>query len=310
MAEIVISEFMDENAVAELGASFDVLYDKTLVDRPGDLLAALPGCRALIVRNRTQVRGGLLEAAQGLRVVGRLGVGLDNIDCAGCRARGIAVVPATGANNVAVAEYVLTALLLLARGCHAGTGTVAAGEWPRERMVGGEICGKTLGLVGFGGIAREVAARARPCGMRIMAYDPYLPADAPDWERLGVEAAPLDALLSRADAVSLHVPLTADTRGLFDAARLAGMKPGAFLVNTSRGGIVDEAALADALASGHLGGAMADVFAQEPLPAGSPLATAPNCVLTPHIAGVTRESNVRVSSVVARKVAAVLRGEA
>ena len=224
MAEIVISEFMDEAAVADLRASFDVLYDKTLVDRPEELAAAAAGCRALIVRNRTQVRGALLEGAH-LRVVGRLGVGLDNIDCKACRERGIAVIPATGANNTAVAEYVLAGLLMLARGCYCGTFAVAAGSWPRERMVGGEISGKVLGLVGFGGIARDVALRARACGMRVMAYDPFLPVDAPDWEKLGVEPVMLETLLAEADAVSLHVPLTPDTRQLFDAGRLARMKP-------------------------------------------------------------------------------------
>ena len=305
MAEIVISEFMDEAAVADLRASFDVLYDKTLVDRPEELAAAAAGCRALIVRNRTQVRGALLEGAR-LRAVG----GLDNIDCKACRERGIAVIPATGANNTAVAEYVLAGLLMLARGCYCGTFAVAAGSWPRERMVGGEISGKVLGLVGFGGIARDVALRARTCGMRVMAYDPFLPADAPDWEKLGVEPVTLETLLAEADAVSLHVPLTPDTRQLFDAGRLARMKPGAVLINTARGGIVEEAALADALRSGRLAGAMVDVFEKEPLPADSPLADVPNCLLTPHLAGVTRESNVRVSAVVARKVAECLRGAA
>lgn len=309
MAEIVITEFMDEAAVAELQASFDVLYDKTLVDRPEALAAAAEGSRALIVRNRTQVRGALLEGTR-LRVVGRLGVGLDNIDCEACRTRGIAVIPATGANNTAVAEYVLAGLLMLARGCYGGSAAVAAGAWPRERMVGGEIAGKTLGLVGFGGIAREVAARARVCGMRVMACDPFLAPDAPDWERLGVEPATMEALLAAADVVSLHVPLTPDTRHLFDEERLAGMKAGAFLINTARGGIVDEIALAAALDSGRIAGAMVDVFEKEPLPAESPLADAPNCILTPHIAGVTRESNVRVSAVVARKVAECLRGDA
>lgn len=309
MAEIVISEFMDEAAVAELGASFDVLYDKTLVDRPEALAEAAAGCRALIVRNRTQVRGALLDGAN-LRVVGRLGVGLDNIDCAACRERGIAVIPATGANNVAVAEYVLAGLLMLLRGCYGASASVAAGEWPRERLVGREIAGKTLGLVGFGGIAREVAARARACGMRVIAHDPFLPADAPEWERYGVRAVGLDGLLAEADAVSLHVPLTPETRHLIDAARLGMMKPGAVFVNAARGGVADEEALAGALVSGRLAGALVDVFEKEPLKAASPLAQAPNCILTPHIAGVTQESNVRVSSLVARKVAEALRGDA
>ena len=172
-------------------------------------------------------------------------------------------------------------------------------------MVGGEISGKVLGLVGFGGIARDVALRARACGMRVMAYDPFLPAGAPGWGKTGGGPGALETLLAEADAVSLHVPLTPDTRQLFDAGRLARMKPGAVLINTARGGIVEEAALADALRSGRLAGAMVDVFEKEPLPA-----DVPNCLLTPQIAGVTRESNVRVSAVVARKVAECLRGAA
>lgn len=307
MAEIVISEFMDAVAVDGLRKEFDVEYDKSLVDRPEDLAAGLGDCRALIVRNRTQVRGALLESAPRLRVVGRLGVGLDNIDLAACRERGITVIPATGANNVSVAEYVLAGLLMLARGCYDRTQEVAAGRWPRESMVGGEIGGRTLGLVGFGGIARDVAVRARAFGMRVIASDPFLPETSPAWTEFGVTPVSLDALLAEADAVSLHVPLTPDTRHLLDAGRIASMKCGAFIINTSRGGIVDETALAKALHAGVLGGAMIDVFEREPLPAGSPLADAPRCILTAHIAGVTRESNVRVSSLVAEKVAAALK---
>lgn len=279
MAEIVISEFMDEAAVADLRASFDVLYDKTLVDRPEELAAAAAGCRALIVRNRTQVRGALLEGAR-LRAVGRLGVGLDNIDArpAGTGHRGYSGHRREqhGGGRICARR-----LLMLARGCYCGTFAVAAGSWPRERMVGGEISGKVLGLVGFGGIARTWRCAPVPVGCGSWAYDPFLPADAPDWEKLGVEPVTLETLLAEADAVSLHVPLTPDTRQLFDAGRLARMKPGAVLINTARGGIVEEAALADALRSGRLAGAMVDVFEKEPLPAGSPLADVPNCLLTP-----------------------------
>ena len=309
MAQIVITEFMDEASVRELKKSFDVLYDKTLVDKPEELAKEVAHCQALIVRNRTQVRGALLEKATGLRVVGRLGVGLDNIDVVACKDRGIQVIPATGANNIAVAEYVLAGLLMLTRGCYGNSAQVAAGTWPREQMVGGEIFGRTLGLVGFGGIAREVATRALACGMKIAAYDPFLPADAPQWAEYSATPLSLDELLACSDAVSLHIPLTPDTRNLFNAEQLGKMKAGAVLVNTSRGNIVDEAALAAALQSGALGGAMVDVFSKEPLPAGSPLADAPNCLLTAHIAGVTHESNVRVSSLVAEKVAAALQGE-
>ena len=302
MTDIVISEFMDEAAVAELASRHTVVYDKTLVDRPEELLRHTAAARALIVRNRTQVRGALLDAGHRLVAIGRLGVGLDNIDVAACKARGIAVLPATGANDIAVAEWAVTTILMLLRGAYAASAEVAGGAWPRERLMGREVYGKTLGLVGFGAIARETAARARAFGMTVMAADPFVADSDPAWQAHGVAKVGLDALLASADAVSLHVPLTEETRGLFDAARLAAMKPGAVLVNAARGGVVDEAALADALAAGQLAGAALDVFDSEPLKAGSPLAGVPNLILTPHIAGVTAESNVRVSAVTAANV--------
>ena len=297
MADIVISEFMDEAAIRDLLPGRDVLYDAKLVDRPADLAAALADARALVVRNRTQVRGALLEAAPQLRVVGRLGVGLDNIDLEACKARGIAVCPATGANDVAVAEWAITAMLVLLRGAWSATPQVIAGEWPRMSTIGREASGKTLGLVGLGGIARETATRAAALGLRICAADPLLPADHPAWKL--ADRVTLDELVRRSDVISLHVPLTSETRGLFDAARLGAMRRGAILLNAARGGIVDEAALAASLRSGHLGGAALDVFAQEPLDAaqGATFAGVPNLLLTPHIAGVTDESNVRVSHV-------------
>lgn len=310
MSKIVISEFMDEASVAALRTEFDVLYDKNLQQKPQELLAAMADCAALIVRNKTQVRGELLAAATSLRVVGRLGVGLDNIDVTACKARNIAVIPATGANSVSVAEYVLASLLMLARTCYHDSASVAQGTWPRERMVGGEIFGKTLGLVGFGGIAREVAVRAKACGMTLVGYDPFLNNDSPVWAEYDVQPLTLEALLAQCHAVSLHIPLTDDTRMLFNAQRLRAMRPGAVLVNTARGGIVDEDALAAALEDGHLGGAALDVFAAEPLAAGTAIgkaALAGLCILTAHIGGVTQESNVRVSSVVAEKVAKALK---
>lgn len=305
--KILVSEFMDEAAVGALRERFDVLYDPTLVERRAELLARLAEVPALIVRNRTRVDAVLLAAAPKLRIVGRLGVGLDNIDVPACRARGIEVVPATGANALAVAEYVIATAMVLLRGAYLSTGQVMAGEWPRARLSEGrESAGKTLGLVGFGGIGRLTAKLAQALGMGVIAYDPLLPAADPVWAETGVGRRELDALLAEADAVSLHVPLTDETRGLLEGARLARMKPGAVLINTARGGIVDEAALARALREGHLAGAALDVFAQEPLHAGSPLAGAPNLILTPHIGGVTRESNARVSTLIAEKVAAFL----
>jgi (S)-sulfolactate dehydrogenase len=307
--KIVISEFMDEAAVASLARRFDVRYDPTLVERRADLAAGLADADALIVRNRTQVDADLLGHAPRLRVVGRLGVGLDNIDLAACEARAIAVIPATGANALAVAEYVVCTVMLMLRGAYASTPAVAAGKWPRAALgEGRETAGKTLGVVGFGGIGRLAAKLAQGLGMKVIATDPAIAAGERVWRESGVAYRGLDDLLAEADAVTLHVPLTPETRHLITAGRLARMKRGAVLINTARGGIVDEIALAEALSGGHLGGAALDVFETEPLPAGSPLASVPNLVLTPHIAGVTRESNVRVSSLVAEKVAQALTG--
>lgn len=304
MADIVITEFMDEEVIVRDLAGRDVVYDPTLVDRPDALAGLLAGARALVVRNRTQVRAPLLASAPRLRVVGRLGVGLDNIDVDACRARNIAVCPATGANDIAVAEYVLTAALVLLRKAWAATPRVVAGDWPRMELIGREVSGQRLGLVGLGAIARQTATRARALGMIVAAFDPLLPADHAAWS--GVERMGLESLLAESDVVSLHVPLTAQTRSMIDASALARMKPRAVLINAARGGVVDEEALVAALRAGALGGAALDVFDAEPLDAarGSRFAGIPGLLLTPHIAGVTEQSNVRVSAVTA---AAVLR---
>jgi len=306
---ITICEFMDETSVDNLRQRFDVTYDARLVDRPQDLARALAGADALVVRNRTQVNAALLAAAPQLRVVGRLGVGLDNIDVAACEARGIAVIPATGANALAVAEYVIATSMMLLRGAYLSSAAVAAGQWPRPQLSEGrETAGKTLGLVGFGGIGRLTAQLAQALGMRVLACDPMLDAGADVWRATDTTCSALDDLLRDADVVSLHVPLTGSTRNLMDERRIGLMKQGAVLVNTARGGIVDEAALAQALRAGRLAGAALDVFEHEPVPASSNLADVPNLVLTPHIGGVTRESNERVSAMIAERVARRLLG--
>ena len=305
--DVVVCEFMDEAAVARLAALHGTHYDTALGDRRDELKARLASARALIVRNRTQVDADLLAAAPRLKVVGRLGVGLDNIDTAACAARGIDVIPATGANALAVAEYVIAAAMMLLRGAYFSSAAVAAGQWPRAALSAGrEIAGTTLGIVGFGGIGRLVAERAQGLAMAVIGCDAQIPPEAPAWAAARVQPRSFEGVLADADVVTAHVPLTAATRGLFDAARLGRMKAGAVLINTSRGGVVDEAALAAALRSGALGGAALDVYAQEPLPGGSPLAGCPNLILTPHIAGLTRESNVRVSTLIGEKVAAAL----
>jgi (S)-sulfolactate dehydrogenase len=304
MAKIVITEFMDERAVDRLrAAGHEVRYDAKLVDDAARLRAEAAAADVLVVRNRTQVRGELLAALARCKVVGRLGVGLDNIDVPGCEARGMKVIPATGANALSVAEYVIATAMLLLRGAYQGTAAVAAGQWPRNAMSNGrEIAGKTLGLVGFGSIGQLTARLARGLGMTVIACDAMMDADHPTFAAHDVRAAGLDEVVGMSDVVSLHVPLVDSTRHLFDARRIASMKPGAVLINTARGGIVDEGALAEALRAGRLGGAAIDVFASEPLPSSPHFEGCPNLVLTPHIAGVSAESNERVSFLIADKV--------
>lgn len=306
---IVISEFMDSPAVQALSRRFDVRYDPDLVEHRDALLKAVEHADALIVRNRSQVDADLLAAAPRLAVVGRLGVGLDNIDLATCTKRGIKVIPAVGANARAVAEYVMGAMLVLLRGTYGATADVSQGKWPRTALSNGlEAHARTFGMVGFGGIGQLTASLARGLGMRVIACDDAIGHDAPVWQESGVLPCRLETLLAQADVVSLHLPLVASTRNLFNAERLSLMKPGSLLINTSRGGIVDEAALAQCLRQGHLRGAALDVFEQEPLPAGSPLADTPNLLLTPHIAGLTIEANTRVSDMVADGVTIALTG--
>ncbi|QLL66195.1 hydroxyacid dehydrogenase (plasmid) [Sinorhizobium mexicanum] len=297
---------MDEAALDNLRQRYSVTYDPSLVDNPDRLQVELADAVALIVRNRTRVNASLLDHGPHLRCVGRLGVGLDNIDLDECRRRNIVVHPATGANDLSVAEYVMTGALMLLRGAWLSTAAVASGSWPRQALIGRELAGRTMGLVGFGAIAREVAWRAQAMGMQIVAHDPHLPADNPAWQ--SARNMSLDGLLEVADVVSLHVPLTPATAKMIGAAQIAGMKTGAVLINAARGGVVDEQALADALRAGKLGGAALDVFEVEPLTAeaGAKFVGIPNLLLTPHIAGVTDESNVRVSSVIAEKVLAEL----
>ncbi|MDJ0911113.1 MAG: hydroxyacid dehydrogenase [Woeseiaceae bacterium] len=302
MADVVISEFMDEAIAREVLADCEVLYDPSLVDDRDALLAALSDARALIVRNRTQVDSELLAHGPGLKVIGRLGVGLDNIDMEACERRDVAVCPAIGANDIAVAEYALSAALILLRGVWLSSDRMIAGDWPRTELMGREAAGKQLGLIGFGSIAREVATRANALGMTTAAFDPYVGADESSWA--GTQKLALDELAGGCDVISVHVPLTPETHHLVNADLIGRMKRGAVLINTARGGVVDESALIEALRSGRLGGAALDVFESEPLTSedGAKLADVPNLLLTPHIAGITEEANVRVSRVTAENV--------
>lgn len=300
---VVVTEFMDEAALERFGPEIRLTYDPGLVDDRARTLAAARSAAAIIVRNKTQVDMNLLNAAPDLKVVGRLGVGLDNIDLDACESRGISVFPATGANTASVAEYVVGAAMTLTRRAYGATAQMIVGDWPRGTLgQGGEIAGRRLGLIGYGGIARAVAGLARNLGMSVAAHDPYLPTDDPAWA--DTKRCSVDELLAGSDIVSLHIPLTPQTANLIDGAAIAAMKPGAILINTARGGIVDEAAAAAALRSGHLAGAALDVFAEEPLTAaaGAKFSGVPNIILTPHIAGVTAPANSRVSRMTVENV--------
>lgn len=309
MMKVLVTEFMDDSALKGFEGIATVTYEPGLDADRARLLALVKDASAIIVRNKTQVDQELLAQAPELKVVGRLGVGLDNIDLNACKARDIAVCPATGANAISVAEYVICTAMTLVRGAYSATGGVIAGDWPRNQLAGGgEVYGRRLGLFGFGGIAQTILPRAQALGMDVAAYDPFLPEDHPAWAE--VTSCSAEELIATSDVLTLHVPLTPDTKNLMDKAAIDSMKKGAVLINTSRGGVVDEAAVAAALKSGQLGGAALDVFQSEPLPAaeGSVFAGAPNLILTPHISGVTGEGNIRVSDVTVRNVLKVLGG--
>jgi len=309
--QIVISEFMDLPAVDLLRGRFDVLYAPDYVKQRDQLLAAVRDIPALIVRNLTQVNRELLDAAPRLKVVGRLGVGLDNIDVDACAERGIQVIPATGANALSVAEYTVCTAMMLLRTAYRSTAAVAAGAWPKAELGRGrEIAGKTMGIIGYGSIGRLSAGLARPLGMRVIGNDINIPDSDPAWKAGGVTPVSLDTLLAESDVVTLHVPLIASTRNLLSAANIAKMRAGAVLINTSRGGIVDEAALVAALRDGRLAGAALDVFEREPLAASPLLTDVPNLLLTPHVAGITAESNRRVSDMIADEITKFMQSHA
>jgi (S)-sulfolactate dehydrogenase len=303
MSSIFISEFITSQALETLRSKHDVTYAPESYKKRDELISALQHSDALIVRNLTQVNQELLNGAPKLKVVGRLGVGLENIELPACAQRNIKVIPATGANAESVAEYVIGTALALTRGFLPATVQTLGGSWPRPHFSGyHEFTGKTLGIVGFGSIGRVTAQKALAFGLKCLAYDPMLSGKSVDVGGTPVPLVTLDTLLASSDAVTLHLPLLPETRGLFSAATLDKMKQGACLINTARGGIVDEKALAERLRSGRLGGAALDVFEKEPATDLSHFAGLSNLIATPHIAGVTSESNDRVSQMIADEV--------
>ena len=303
MSAILISEFITSQALETLRSQHQVVYEPDLYkDRPA-LIAALQNIEALIVRNLTQVNEEVLMGASKLKIVGRLGVGLENIELPACAKRNIKVIPATGANAESVAEYVVGAAVALTRGFIPATAATLKDEWPRPRFSGyHEFLGKTIGIVGFGSIGRVVAKKAHAFGLHCLAYDPMLSGSPVELDGFSVPLLSLGDLLAKSDVVTLHLPFLPETKNLFNAAILGQMKNGACLINTARGGIVDERALVEHLRSGHLGGAAIDVFESEPAKDLSHFVGIENLILTPHIAGVTHESNERVSQMIADEV--------
>ncbi|HUL57941.1 MAG TPA: phosphoglycerate dehydrogenase [Anaeromyxobacteraceae bacterium] len=273
-----------------------------------ELAEIVAGYDALAVRSATKVTAKLLERASRLKVVGRAGVGVDNVDLEAATRRGVVVMNTPGGSSVTVAELALAMILALSRHVAAATASVRAGKWEKKRFQGRELAGKTLGVVGIGNIGSVLVERAAAMKMRVIAYDPFIGPDAA--AKLGARLADLDTVWRESDVVSVHVPLTDQTRHLVNAQTLARMKKGALLVNCARGGIVDERALAEALASGHLGGAALDVFEKEPPPADHPLFAQENFVCTPHIGASTEEAQSAVAVAVAEQLALFLtRGE-
>jgi D-3-phosphoglycerate dehydrogenase len=304
---VLITDPVVPECLALLGAApgIEVRY------RPGltgeDLLREIADCAALIVRSGTQVTRPVIEAGALLQVIARAGTGIDNVDVDAATARGILVVNAPSGNTIAATEHTLALMLALARRIPAADRSLKTGEWQRSRFLGVELRGKTLGIIGYGRVGREVARRAAAFDMRIVVHDPFVAAR--DVDLPGVELLPLGEVLAAADFLTLHLPLTATTRHVVKDATFAQVKPGVRLVNVSRGGVVDEAALLRALDAGQVAGAAIDVFAEEPPPANHPFFNRDDVIVTPHLGASTREAQELVALTVAEQVLAVLAGK-
>ncbi|HET9951391.1 MAG TPA: hydroxyacid dehydrogenase [Candidatus Eisenbacteria bacterium] len=306
--KILVSDQIPKTSVDLLRAASGVEVVEKVGLTEEQLLPLVADIDAWVVRSATKVTRRLIDAAPRLRWVGRAGAGLDTIDVAAAKERGIEVMNVPGANSIAVAELVFGLLLSLFRRLPEADASLRRGEWLKSKLMGRELRGKTLGIVGVGKIGREVAKRAAAFEMKCVGYDPLVAADA--MRAAGVEPATLERLLAQSDVVSLHLPVTPETKKMFDAARIASMKKGAVLVNAARGDLMDEPALLEALQSGQLAGAALDVFAVEPAGA-NPLFALPNVVASPHIGASTREAQEACGDEIARmlleRMAAVTR---
>src|ERR1044072_6979564 len=297
--KIFVADDVSDSGLAPLRAAGFQVDKKTGLSSPA-LVQALSDCEGLIVRTETKITADLLASANGLRVIGRAGVGVDNIDVAAATIRGIVVMNAPDGNTIPTAEHTMALLISLARSIPQANSSLKAGRWEQKKFIGVELQGKTLGIVGLGRIGRVVASRARAMGMLIVAYDPFI---APEQARdLEIELAPLDDVYARADFLTVHTPLTAETRGLIDREVFAKMKKGARIINCARGGLVDEAALHEAISDGTIAGAALDVFVQEPPASDHPLLNLDQVIVTPPLGASTTEAQEGVAFTVAEQM--------
>jgi D-3-phosphoglycerate dehydrogenase len=309
--DILISEELDSPAIQKLSAKYKVVRQGGLWKNPAELKTAIAGARAIMVRNQTQLTADVLAAAPQLLAIGRVGVGLDNIDVPAATKAGIVVIAPLDANAVSVAELTMAFALALARKIPQADRSTKAGGWDRKGCTGIELDGKTFAICGFGRIGRKVALMARAFGMKTVAFDPFVKADSPFLKETGATwAGTLEEALAQADFITTHSPLTPETKHMFNARTFGQMKRGAYFINTSRGGVADEAALHEALRSGHLGGAALDVREKEPSDGKTGLEQFENVILAPHVGAFTAESQTRTFEAVAGDVDRVLSGEA
>lgn len=305
MPRVLVSDPIAPEGIAILKKVADVDVKTGL---PKEELASIIGeYDALAVRSETKVTADVIAAAKNLKIIGRAGVGVDNIDVAAATERGILVVNSPEGNTIAAAELTVAMLLALARNIPQADASLRGGEWKRSKFVGAEVYNKTLGVIGLGKIGREVAHRLQAFGMSVIGYDPYLTAEQA--EKLGIRLVDLDTLYTEADYITVHVPKTKETAGMIGTDQIAKMKPTVRLINVARGGIIDEAALATAAKEGRIGGAAIDVFSTEPAPADNPVLGIPNIITTPHLGASTEEAQVNVAVDIAEQIADVLGGK-
>jgi D-3-phosphoglycerate dehydrogenase len=308
--DILISEELDSPAIQKLSAKYKVVRQGGLWKNPAELKTMIAGARAILVRNQTQLTAEILGAAPQLVAIGRVGVGLDNIDLPTASKAGIVVIAPLNANATSVAELTMSFALALARKIPQADRSTKAGEWDRKGCTGIELDGKTFAICGFGRIGRRVAALTRAFGMKTLVFDPFVKSDSPALAETGASwVATFEEALAAADFITTHSPLTPETRQMFNARTFALMKRGAFFINTSRGGVVDEKALLESLRNGHLGGAALDVREKEPPTEKSGLEQLDNVILAPHIGAFTTESQTRTFEAVAGDVDRILSGQ-